>query len=158
MDKKQAVAAGFGVTESIGGIKKRKYWTPDGREMRQVPHIIGSVDKKSGEPGERDGNLDQWLDRPPENPVPYCPHCDKWHDTEDLVEACQKKKQASQARFDRLAKRMKKEEQSGTDERLDKLEDMMGQILERLGGQVLQPSGNEPETGSEESGSLEAGV
>ena len=156
MDKKQAAKAGFGITGDIGGLKKRKYWTPDGREILQVPQIIETVNTKTKEPGERDGNLDRWLGSPPENPVPYCPHCDKWHDTEELVEECKGRTEARTRKFDKKAKKDLGKEST---DRLDRLEEMMGKILEGLEhGGLLQPTSDASQTDPEEPGSPEAGV
>ncbi len=161
MDKKQAAKAGYGITGDIGGLKKRKYWTPDGREILQVPQIIETVNTKTKEPGERDGNLDRWLGSPPENPVPYCPHCDKWHDTEELVEECRERAEVRTRKFDKRAKRdLAKDGEIGElKEQMAEMQSMMKQILEGINVRPIlqQPSGTSQEN-PEEPGSPEASV
>ena len=79
----------------LDGIPRKKYWTPDGREIRAIPawrdyNIIENGKRKQG--GTRDANYDKgWLESPPQNPVPYCKYCDRWHDTQEEVDKCGKR-------------------------------------------------------------------
>ena len=87
-------AQGFGLSGGIrGGPKKTKYWTPDGRVILAPPSLRGFVRKdlqgKVIDSGTRDANLDKgWLLTEPTELKVRCPHCDKWHDTEEDVHGC----------------------------------------------------------------------
>ena len=84
---------GYGITGSIGGIARQKYWTPDGREIMAIPNMREFRDNQSM--GTRDANLDNgWLLQKPTELKVRCPHCDKWHDTTDGVEQCGKQRAA----------------------------------------------------------------
>lgn len=137
-------AAGYGITGDIGGIRKKVYYTPDGRKILAVPCIRTWVRKdekgKVVDTGERDANYDKgWLERPPENPKLYCRGCDRWHDTQEEIDACIASK-------DRLIKSMerktrkevtneseeKDKEIHALNERINRLE----KIIENLGAKV----------------------
>jgi hypothetical protein len=127
--KRQIQSQGFGKTGDIGGQPKTKYWTPDGREMLAQPSLHEYVRRKDGktETGVRDSNLDKgWLVSKPLTLIPYCPHCDKWHETKELVFECGKKKQAYDNKYKKIAEAELKKENST--ERIDKLESDMSDI------------------------------
>lgn len=126
----------------IGGIKKTRYWTPDGREILAVPSIREYVRRDANgkviETGERDANLDKgWLIQPPQNPKLRCIHCDKWHDTEEEIVQC---KIDRDKRFGKLAKKIMVKKGSSSDEvselrkEVTELKDMFKQLMEKLGG------------------------
>ncbi len=134
-EKQQIKQKGYA---DIGGLKKNRYWTPDGREITAVPAMrdynIIQNDKVISS-GTRDANLDNgWLTLPPVEPKPYCPHCDKWHDTIKEVNECGEKKQVSAKRWEKLAKKMIKEENPNNDlrEEVDGLKEDVSQIKDML--------------------------
>jgi len=107
----QAQYSHEGITrgEVTGGVKKIQYWTPDGREMWAVPSLRGYrriLNKKVIGEGIRDANLDKgWLLRPPAELKPYCPHCDKWHDTQKEINACRVNRKAFDEKYMKKAKK-----------------------------------------------------
>ena len=137
--KRQIQDQGFGLVGEIGGIRKQKYYTPDGREILSVPSMREWYKKDAKgnlENGIRDANLDKgWLLQPPQNPALMCPHCDKWHDTVEGIKECHQKKVAFDARW---MKRAKKETNKNGDsevtelkKEVNELKDMVKQLLER---------------------------
>ncbi len=122
-------------TEIIGGPQKRKYWTPDGREILAVPSMRGYRSEKGD--GVRDANLDNgWLLEKPVNPKLRCPHCDKWHDKKVEIIKCGKDKKAVQLKFDAIAKReltknaiAKDTEIGSLKAQVDELKDLVNKLL-----------------------------
>ncbi len=117
----------------IGGIPRRKYWTPDGREIKAIPamrtYVKRDASKKIIESGTRDANLDQgWLTSKPVNPLPYCSGCDRWHDTQELVNECIRRKEKLHFKFQKLAEKELKIEP----DRITKLEGDMNEIKNLL--------------------------
>jgi len=119
-------------TGDIGGAPKQNYYTPDGRIIRAMPdmHGYGNQRDKEGniiESGVRDANLDKgWLAQMPSELKPYCPHCDRWHDTEDEIAKCE---QVRKKWVTNLTKKAQKE--LGGD-RIDKLETEISEIKNLL--------------------------
>ena len=115
----RAELAGQGVAISgdIGGLQKQRYWTQDGREIMAIPAIRTYRrvrDKKIVGEGVRDANFDKgWLLQPPAKLKPYCPHCDKWHDTQKEIDDCGEKKGAFNKKWMAKAKKMKHQEGDG---------------------------------------------
>lgn len=87
-------SAGYGITGNIGGLLRTIYYTPDGRIIRAFPDIREYVKKQDGKvigQGTRDANLDRgWLLSPPVVPKLFCATCDRWHDTQAEIKACEK--------------------------------------------------------------------
>lgn len=121
--------------EDIGGQPKMTYWTPDGRSIRAMPDIHEYSKTQNGkivENGMRDANLDKgWLTTKPDILKPYCEGCDRWHDTQKEVDTCIKRKSLL---LEYHQKRSEKELKPDISQRMDKLESMFSQILEKLGG------------------------
>lgn len=92
-EREQIRSRGFAY---FGGVPKKRYWTPDGREIINVPAMRTFNIVKEGRvisSGIRDANLDNgWLEQKPEVLKLYCPYCDKWHDTQEEVDGCGKRK------------------------------------------------------------------
>ena len=126
----QLEATGSRITGNIGGIKKQKYFTPDGREVWSVPNMHTYLDENKQE-GIRDANLDRgWLLQLPSQLKPYCPHCDCWHDTPALVNKCGKARKALIAKY---AKKGQKELGNDVEDRLTRMETMMEKMIETIG-------------------------
>lgn len=136
---------GYAVVADIGGQKKTKYWTPDGREVFAIPSIRTYVrrdaQKKVISEGTRDANLDNgWLTSPPPDPKIRCFTCDKWHDTEKELENCRKSREVFDAKHMKKAKEMVKAqdgevgdlktEMNGLKEEVVQLKDMLKTFLE----------------------------
>ena len=88
---------GYGLSGDIGGLPRKTYYTPDGREIKAIPSLreYAKKDKKGEiiERGTRDANLDKgWLETIPQELKLYCAGCDMWHDTQEEVDACMEKK------------------------------------------------------------------
>lgn len=133
---KSAFADGaYGLNGDIGGIPRKTYWTPDGREMKAIPSIREYVKKdKDGkviETGTRDANLDNgWLLSKPQTLKLYCPHCNKWHDTKTQITQCGQ----TQRKFITLQEaKARKEEQDKTtsmEKKIKDLEAMVNKLME----------------------------
>ena len=122
------------VTGDIGGQPKITYWTPDGRVLRNLPdwHEYWRTDANGRivETGMRDANLDKgWLTTKPEILKLYCEGCDKWHNTQDEVNGCIGRKKLLHEYHQKQATK-----EVSISQRMDKLESMFSQILEKLGG------------------------
>ena len=82
-------AVGYGVSEEIGGIEKKVYYTPDGRQFISSPRVVTSVDKKTNRTMVRDSNLDKgWLLSKPTKLLPHCNNCGEWHKNKAEIIAC----------------------------------------------------------------------
>ncbi|KKN49971.1 hypothetical protein LCGC14_0637720 [marine sediment metagenome] len=138
--REQIAESGPRLVGEIGGQPKTRYFTPDGREIFSAPswheYTRKDANGKVLDSGVRDANLDKgWLMQKPERLKLYCPHCDRWHDNENEVAECQRKRDSLMAVS---AARMKKEQPSDSNDRLDKMEIEMGEIkallLKLVGG------------------------
>lgn len=113
----QLQSSGVALKEVTGGVRKNRYFTPDGREVWAVPSIRNFIRKKDGKViggGTRDANLDNgWLLQPPTEPKLRCFHCDKWHDTKKEVDACGAARKASADMWQKRAQAMKRKEGGG---------------------------------------------
>lgn len=141
-ERKQIKEKGYA---DIGGLKKNKYWTPDGREIIAVPNMRTYIVKNEGkviEQGVRDANLDNgWLLQKPQVLKPHCPYCGKWHDTQEEIEECKTKRQAFNKKWEKMAAKMRKEQTSDADNLKEKVEgleadisqikDMLAQLLKK---------------------------
>lgn len=118
-----------------GGIPRKLYWTPDGREVRAIASEREFIKKDDEgtviDSGIRDANLDKgWLTQPPQNPVPYCSGCDKWHDTDEEVTLCIAEKQKQAEKWEAWAR---KENEGEATLQAKEMEEMSNQILELKG-------------------------
>lgn len=105
------------IGESIGGQPRKKYWTPDGRELLKAPNMRGTTNG-----GVRDANYDfGWLPVKPTELKPYCPYCDKWHDTQEEIKECGKAKKVLESQYAKLAKKMRGKETEDKDREIDTL-------------------------------------
>jgi len=132
----------------VGGTPRTRYWTPDGREKIAIACMRGFnriEDGKVVESGVRDANLDKgWLPYKPEILKPYCPNCDKWHDTKKEVTECGVKKKAHDTAWEKKAVKMKKDESSDFNkvkEEVTELKSDMADIKNML-LQLLKEKGN----------------
>ena len=136
--RRQLESNGAAISGDIGGLKKKRYWTPDGREIMAVPAMRDFMRKKDGkviESGTRDANYDKgWLDHQPnETEIKLrCIYCDKWHDTEEEIKACAKKKKKFDEKYMKLAKKDAEKDNSDYEERLAKLEEKVEGSLSRI--------------------------
>jgi hypothetical protein len=139
-ERAEYLAKGSGWVGSIGGQPKKRYFTPDGREVLLMPQMREFAYRKDGklvQGGLRDANLDMGLlETKPTVLKIYCPHCDKWHDTQELVDECGRKKQEAHRVYMEKAKKELK-----SDDRVAKLEndvsemkDMFKKLMEKLNG------------------------
>ncbi len=134
--KRQIGANGFGITGSIGGITRQRYWTPDGREILAIPSLR-VYQTKTGEGGVRDANLDNgWLLQPSIDTKLYCRYCDKWHDTQIDIDQCGEKRNSFIARYQKEAEKMVVEaapEIVKLKSDMDEMKQMLAQLLARDG-------------------------
>ncbi len=118
----------------IGGQPKKRYWTPDGREITAQPNTHGTSDG-----GIRDANLDKgWLASKPTELKLYCPHCDMWHDTKDEVAKCGAKKKAIENKYKREAKKTIGKEVADKDKEIENLRAEMAEIKDLLNKMVAK--------------------
>ncbi len=131
-EKKQIKEKGYA---DIGGIQRKRYWTPDGREILSIPAIRTYVKMQNGkvvENGIRDANLDNgWLESKPDKLKPYCPYCGKWHNTQVQINECGKIKKKLQKKFDLIAEAERSKEQDLKTE-VDNLKSDVSEIKEML--------------------------
>jgi len=127
--KNELATQGVAVTGYIGGLRKTKYWTPDGREILAIPSMrtwqktkIVNGKKEITGSGLRDANLDKWLIEPPQNPKIHCDGCDKWHDTQEEVEKCIEQREVF----------IKKHSTPEVDDRIGKVESEVSEIKNML--------------------------
>lgn len=126
--------SGFGITEDIGGLPRTTYYTPDGRTIRAIPSLreyaIRNERGKVIRTGTRDANLDRgWLLAPPTELKLYCRHCDKWHDTQEEIEACSVRQNRL---VDRMAHKTRKEYKSEDTSEVTILKDRVAKLEEML--------------------------
>ena len=129
-------AQGVTLSGNIGGTKKRRYWLPDGNEIMAIPAIRGYIKKRDGkiiESGDRDANLDKgWLLSPPTELKLHCEGCDKWHDTRKEITDCIAKKEASNDKWNQMARKMKGEEGGDLREEVSELKSDINDIKSML--------------------------
>ena len=138
----QAEANEVKATGQIGGQPKQRYYTPDGSVIFAMPDIHEYSQVSNGKiiaQGLRDANLDRgWLTTAPERLQFYCPGCDKWHPTQQQLNACIKRKKSLAKKWERAAKLdLPKDfstEITGMKSEMNELKSMFSQVLERLGG------------------------
>ena len=109
---KEAIENGsleYTLNGDIGGIRRQRYFTPDGRVILAVPHMVERTIKRNGEivsQGVIDTNLDKgWLLQPPTKKQLFCRWCDGWHKTETLIAKCKKAFDAKSSQAEEAAKR-----------------------------------------------------
>jgi len=129
---------GFAYT---GGLPRRLYWTPDGREIKAIPseREFRRTDPETQEvtTGIRDANLDKgWLTEPPKNPLPYCSGCTNWHATQEEVDECIDRKEATQRKYDDQALKQQQGEAMAQAKEMDDLkvevQELKGSIHELI--------------------------
>ena len=127
--------AGYGIRGHIGGLPRRIYYTPDGREIRAIASWR-TYRKKNGtawEEGVRDANLDKgWLLEPPRESKPYCAGCDNWHDTEEEVKKCISDKKARAKRWEAKARKESQKEDTDNNHQIDDLKAELGELKEMV--------------------------
>jgi len=106
------------------------YWTPDGRELHKLPNMHGTTNGQV-----RDANLDNgWLTHKPTRAERqlYCPHCDKWHKTQPLVDECGAVKRANAAKWESHAKKQinQADEIAVLKSEMTEIKSMLKQLLE----------------------------
>ena len=123
-----------------GGLPKKRYWTPDGREIHAIEAMITYVDKETGASGEIDSNIYErgWLPSPPVNPLPYCKGCDNWHKTQEEVEKCIENKRVKAEKWDKWAKKNQKGEAMEQAKEMEKMREEMRELKGML-HQALHP-------------------
>ena len=124
--------AGYGFNGYTGGIRKQRYWTPDGRMIIAIPNIREFVTKDNNgrvvDQGIRDANLDKgWVQQKTQVLKLFCQTCDRWHDTQAEVDECKAVETAKIVKFETQAKTERIKEQQDKDLRIEALE---GQIAE----------------------------
>ena len=131
---------GYGFAGYIGGAPKIQYWTPDGREVWLLPAMRQFIRRDANGnavgSGVRDANFDSGLlAQKPTVLKPYCPHCDKWHDTQEEIIECGKGKKIFITKHTRLGRKELKQDDNS---RMDKLErdmvELKTMIKQLLGG------------------------
>lgn len=117
---------------------------------------------KDGNPlnGTRDANLDKgWLLTKPTDLKLRCKYCDKWHDTQEEVEGCNKSRKAFVSLHERKAKEELKEDPvADLRKEVNELKSVMMELMEKIGGKVFQPENNEAPENSKETGGVKKKV
>ncbi len=120
------------------GVKEKRYWTPDGREIFGVPalreYVVRNKEGKVIRGGIRDANLDKgWLEMPPSVLQIPCSGCDRWHDTQKEVDSCITLKNKTIQRFEKEARAKLKKEAVGKDIQISKMENEIKDLKEMVG-------------------------
>jgi len=128
----QLKSQGVAITGHIGGIKRKRYWTPDGREVYAIPSMRTFVRRVGGEiveEGTRDANLDKgWLLYPPTELKQYCSGCDRWHDTKEEVNECIAKKKASAIKWEKASREKLNKENDDVNNEISELKEELAEI------------------------------
>jgi hypothetical protein len=115
---------------------RTRYYTPDGREQWKIPQRRERQDGVVYDLFLAEG----YTLVPPVNPKPYCKGCDKWHDTEEEVDACVGKKRKFAEAMQRKAERELSKEQKVKDKTIADLEDKVDKLMklleEKLGKEI----------------------
>jgi hypothetical protein len=126
--KESLERTGAAMSQMPKGIPRTKYYTPDGREEFKIPqHRI-----------RQDGVIyDVFLAQgytltPPENPKLYCSGCDRWHDTQEEVDACIQGKKKFLARMNKTAKQELTKERNEKDSEIAELKDRVDKLTKLL--------------------------
>jgi len=114
---------------------RTRYYTPDGREELKIPQH-----RTRGDGVVYDVFLAQgYTLTPPTNPKPYCPSCDKWHNTQEEVDACVEKKAKFAGIMQKRAEKELSKDQRGKDKTIEDLEakvDKLMKLMEANGTKV----------------------
>jgi len=117
-------------------IPRTRYYTPDGREELKIPQQRTRSDGIVYDLFLADG----YTLTPPLNPKPYCSGCDRWHDTEEEVNACVGKKRKFAEAMQKRAEQDLAKEGRGKDKTIATLEakvDKLTKLLEdKLGTKI----------------------
>jgi len=125
--------------EDLCGIRRKKYWTPDGREIMAIPsmHTLtkrGKDGKLTNETMVIDTNCyyKGWLTEPPTEPKIYCAGCDKWHDTQEEVDTCIAEKKRKMDEWNARSRKMLKKDEDAMKDDVENLKSEMGEIKDLL--------------------------
>jgi len=133
--KKLVASADFGISGDIGGLPKTTYYTPDGRVIKKIPswrqYVIKDKDGNVIESGTRDANYDKgWLPIMPTELKLYCSGCDRWHDTQEEVDACIAKKDKWVGRLAKKTIKQEADDVSSLRKEVAELKEMLQKALE----------------------------
>ncbi len=117
-------------------IPRTRYYTPDGREQLKIPQHRERGDGVVYDVFIAEG----YTLTPPVNPKPYCPGCDKWHDTQEEVDACVgKKRKFAEAMQKKAERELGKEHQAKDKEIADltaKVDKLTKLLEDKLGTKI----------------------
>ena len=113
-------------------LPRNRYYTPDGREEYKIPQqrersdgVIYDVFLAQG-----------YTLTPPANPKPYCSGCDKWHDTQEEVDACVGKKKKFADAMQRKAEGELAKEHKGKDKEIADLTAKVDKLTKLMEAQL----------------------
>ena len=113
-------------------LPRNRYFTPDGREEFKIPQ----------QRERSDGVIyDVFLAQgytlvPPTNPKPYCSGCDKWHDTQEEVDACVGKKKKFAEAMQKKAEGELAKEHKGKDKEIADLTAKVDKLTKLMEAQL----------------------
>lgn len=138
--RKARQSNGTAVSKVSGGNPKKRYYTPDGKEIWKEPWMVEWTNRTTGECGVRDKNYSfGWTDSPPENLKIECVHCKNYHDTEMEVAECGESRRKLLSRFskeveeEQASAREARDQREKDHERIGILEEKLDLILAKLG-------------------------
>ena len=115
---------------------RNRYYTPDGREQWKIPQRRERQDGVIYDLFLAEG----YTLTPPANPKLYCKGCDRWHDTEEEVDACIGKKRKFAEAMQKRAEGDLAKEQKGKDKMIADFEakvDKLTKLMEdKLGKEI----------------------
>jgi len=119
---------GAAMSQLPKGIPRTRYYTPDGREQWKIPQRRERQDGVIYDIFLAEG----YTLTPPQNPQIYCSGCDKWHDTQEKVDACVSKKKQFISSMNRKAERELAKERKEKDTKIADLEDKVDKLTKLL--------------------------
>ena len=113
-------------------LPRTRYYTPDGREELKIPQWRERSDGVVYDIFQAQG----YTLTPPANPKPYCIGCDRWHDTEEEVNACVGKKRKFAEAMQKRAERELAKEHKGKDKEIADLEAKVDKLTKLMEAQL----------------------
>lgn len=113
-------------------IPKQRYYTPDGREEWKIPQHRERQDGLVYDVFIALG----YTYAPPLNPKLYCKGCDKWHDTQEDVDACVGKKRNFAEAMQKRAEQELAKDQRGKDKTIAGLEAKVDKLTKLMEAQL----------------------
>ena len=122
---------GYASGGTWGGPQRVTYYAPDGSVREAIPSHL-----TDGKGIRYDRMILQGYSlSPPENPKPHCAGCGRWHDTQEEVNACIKKRKTDEKRWEKKAhkdvSKGQDKEIQGLRKEVSELKKLMEQLIKK---------------------------